>query len=1579
MSIAAAQFLSFDKIKNFPKIFTFFIVFRPYSMIGANATEATQSNELPGYEPAKKERRLSKKLILRDCTPKANAIWTPTSKQNVQDGYVSDDQGEENTSLGQLSSLEKSRIETSQYPIFTETILENTQFQNVLVENINRILENSSERIDLSAESGSQLSESVCNNNSLQEQVKYALDNIILSTERDPTFQQVLDDVVQHTAIQEQTSPHGISDIENNSDEKSDSSVPLKQRLRNRSQDKPQPNYNELDPNSKKKRKTKVEVISNEIVSGGIRDLLNPTTTVRTDNYVPMNQILYVNSDRTTATTFGQDLVYVNLGSSTFPQFRIDADTPMFLHDISVPNNNGASTSLAPGSIINIPTVEQQIQPIQSMLPNVIIKDIFEVTKTKQIQRSGKATPSAVKNQTKSRLTTPRRQSHVRSLNFATSEDLSNENERLTDKRNSDANKLEPVVNSSPTKSLSMRKSENETDHTNEKTSLEEVEQQQDSSDAVDFSKEFDEATVISVELSPLEPTQPSKDEKNNVGSVSEKKKPQTRRQSQKDMEMWRQMRQMNKKEWDNYLRQTNATKNGNAPTKKEKLKRRKAKVPAKSDEANVSINSGNNSTTELEARLLEEALQSAKKPVSPVNKNHLASENSKVDSSKEVNVVEQTKSNSSSVAQGVDIKNPRSPIKRTSTRKQLIQIKLPSSAKKKFTKSKKRRVKSVVKRVINPPVKPTAKPHSQPAAMTRIDPEQSVDIDLISPIEHPQELNYPMKSNVNLNAFLETPLKDSMSFKFPITPGFAISSSSKTPGVRLLKEYDSSLIKFPEYPTPSFAITPGRTKTPVSQSSSQKDGSCYNRATDYSSGSSYYKPDESDDIDKNLDVLIKESRTHTNIGGLGVDPQQNIIMCNDQQVSDAELSDSSSSSSSSSNTSSSSSSTCSSSPTVSTATDSRNKAQSAIEIIDVKKSLAAQRSQHLLKLEQVRLRTMATLKSDKKIERFRKPKPKISTLQRHKIIDNSHMKKTAPTLKMSGNSTPKVTLKPLPKHMTKPAIKPNQKPTTTTPSKRKIATPRRVIYLGYNEPVKTTTRTVSHERKQSQSEPLLSQSNENAKSEVLKTVQESSEVRPATPMETIDAIENHIAKTSRNSFEEPVIKSTPESQIDTINLLLQLQGQSDSDKVTTPVMGPPATSNKRATLVRELFGDGTMSDSDFMDTPVKVSYSSRTSISHATPEISVDSVSKDSVEQGSVIKESTDKASLKVSIAKELIPKVFINSVVKDSIPTATASIAKDSVSKDSVSKDAIAIDYITKDSITKDSANQCIAKDSTVELPTTKHSIAKVSTAKDSIVKQSIVKDSTAKDSSAKDSSAKDSTTKNFTAKDSTAKDSLAKETTAKDTLAKDSITKDSSTEDFVDEELLNKEPEASTSPATVVTLNQCVTDSIESIDADSNSDSDCEDDYEKCTMISALQTGKCNKTYHEVFSDTKEGEIERVEVEPYRPQMTTHWDGRQIVVNTHDEFVIYGVDPKNAPPMTSTGSKRLINKRKTLKTVQGVKSKVDVEQDQKIEKMSCDGTDSVNATDVAIAPEKNFRFKVIAKHKGPVDVSSSQSSSR
>lgn len=127
--------------------------------------------------------------------------------------------------------------------------------------------------------------------------------------------------------------------------------------------------------------------------------------------------------------------------------------------------------------------------------------------------------------------------------------------------------------------------------------------------------------------------------------------------------------------------------------------------------------------------------------------------------------------------------------------------------------------------------------------------------------------------ANISLSALLETPMKLDSVTLFPQTPGFQIPPQLVTPMLKTsttTNPMDDSIMKNPEFPTPNFPITPGAILTPCREvlmsprSDQEMVYGAANRPTDYSSSSSYYKPDESDGVDKQLQALLKASRQYS-------------------------------------------------------------------------------------------------------------------------------------------------------------------------------------------------------------------------------------------------------------------------------------------------------------------------------------------------------------------------------------------------------------------------------------------------------------------------------------------------------------------------------------------------------------------------------------------------------------------------------------------------------------------------------------------------------------------------------------------
>lgn len=119
----------------------------------------------------------------------------------------------------------------------------------------------------------------------------------------------------------------------------------------------------------------------------------------------------------------------------------------------------------------------------------------------------------------------------------------------------------------------------------------------------------------------------------------------------------------------------------------------------------------------------------------------------------------------------------------------------------------------------------------------------------------------------------LETPFKHNALTPLPNTPRFAIpliSSSHETPMPKIFASTTgsmSSLVKICDILTPSFPITPGFRETPPKDGIevSPATASGYSsRRTDYSSCSSYYKPDESMDV-KDINALLSRRGSERN------------------------------------------------------------------------------------------------------------------------------------------------------------------------------------------------------------------------------------------------------------------------------------------------------------------------------------------------------------------------------------------------------------------------------------------------------------------------------------------------------------------------------------------------------------------------------------------------------------------------------------------------------------------------------------------------------------------------------------------
>ncbi|XP_055543650.1 titin [Wyeomyia smithii] len=158
----------------------------------------------------------------------------------------------------------------------------------------------------------------------------------------------------------------------------------------------------------------------------------------------------------------------------------------------------------------------------------------------------------------------------------------------------------------------------------------------------------------------------------------------------------------------------------------------------------------------------------------------------------------------------------------------------------------------------------PQKEEHAQP-------PSDAVEMATDPPPEETSEqksFQLPSDCSLGSSLLLQTPFKTDLA-NFPITPRFLIPEQLQdTPMTKIMRdlkgiEASSSMTKSCEIQTPNFPITPGLNSTPksINSVSPHSNTGLSSRRTDYSSGSSYYKPDESEDLDKKLEAMLHGDR----------------------------------------------------------------------------------------------------------------------------------------------------------------------------------------------------------------------------------------------------------------------------------------------------------------------------------------------------------------------------------------------------------------------------------------------------------------------------------------------------------------------------------------------------------------------------------------------------------------------------------------------------------------------------------------------------------------------------------------------
>uniref|UniRef100_A0A8D8BJM6 (northern house mosquito) hypothetical protein n=1 Tax=Culex pipiens TaxID=7175 RepID=A0A8D8BJM6_CULPI len=323
-----------------------------------------------------------------------------------------------------------------------------------------------------------------------------------------------------------------------------------------------------------------------------------------------------------------------------------------------------------------------------------------------------------------------------------------------------------------------------------------------------------------------------------------------------------------------------------------------------------------------------------------------------------------------------------------------------------------------------------------------------------------------PSDFSFNVSALLETPFKAELE-NFPVTPRFLVPDPLQdTPITKIMRDLKSSaegssVAQACEIQTPNFPITPGLISTPKSVTSltspqSTTAGGFSSRRTDYSSGSSYYKPDESEDLDKNLETMLQNERRKRPPAAPEPlpAPEPEPVLAPEPHYSCS----SSSSSSSSDSSESSSASSPETSPVKPPETEpTAAKPTPPLQLPSTVHNIFEMRRLQRAELEAKKQRTIARIKTTKMSPPPKRIERKFSGapgFKARKVVVSRGVKE--PAKKVSPKSAASQTgsrapLKPVP-----PV--PTTKTTTysSSSSKRKNPTPRKVVYLEKPAPIPT-------------------------------------------------------------------------------------------------------------------------------------------------------------------------------------------------------------------------------------------------------------------------------------------------------------------------------------------------------------------------------------------------------------------------------------------------------------------------------------------------------------------------------------------
>ncbi|CAO1385010.1 unnamed protein product [Diamesa tonsa] len=190
--------------------------------------------------------------------------------------------------------------------------------------------------------------------------------------------------------------------------------------------------------------------------------------------------------------------------------------------------------------------------------------------------------------------------------------------------------------------------------------------------------------------------------------------------------------------------------------------------------------------------------------------------------------------------------------------KKKLVKVPIKKAAKVKFSDSIAEAIEVALKN------KPEPSDTTQEAAATLTELSTTILSEVTTtPNENPMVRT--ISQTFNMASLLETPFKSEL-LTIPNTPRFAIpltlTHETPFPKAMVTKSTNGdaiSVVKNCDIQTPSFPITPGFSGTPRSGNEGSPTGEGYtSRKTDYSSCSSYYKPDDSEEPVVKQDSMTK-------------------------------------------------------------------------------------------------------------------------------------------------------------------------------------------------------------------------------------------------------------------------------------------------------------------------------------------------------------------------------------------------------------------------------------------------------------------------------------------------------------------------------------------------------------------------------------------------------------------------------------------------------------------------------------------------------------------------------------------------